>query len=84
MEMQLNIRYRVTKASKGNTFQVGDQVSLDNNGDINVYGKNSGWIDAPDVAKATDGWEIAVDREWVQGRLAKLRKQVAELEVAIQ
>lgn len=84
MEMKAGIRYRVTKASNDETLQVGDQVLLDSDGDLILYSKNAGWIDAPKVAKATNGWEIAVDREWVENRLAKLREQVAELEAAIQ
>lgn len=83
MEMKPGIRYRVTKASKDKTFQIGDQVRIDDGGDLILYGENGGWIDASDLAKATHGWEIAVDREWVQGRLARLREQVAELEAAI-
>lgn len=68
--------YLVTKASDDGTFEVGDHIWFQENGDISCR-EAAGWIDKEDVEEATKGWEIVVDQEYINKQRTKL---LAELE----
>lgn len=81
------VRYTVTKASNDGTFTVGDQVWLLEDGAImcKIAARpkalvSHGWINPPEVPAATEGWQIEVDGNWRDARIAKLRAEIAELE----
>lgn len=85
--MILKTRYIVTKASNDGTFTVGDQVWLLEDGAImcKIAARpkalvSHGWIDPHEVPAATEGWEIEVDKNWLNARLTKLCAEIAELE----
>lgn len=69
--MEIGRRYVVTKASDDGTFEVGDHVIANDDGSINCI-EAGGWIDPADVAEATAGMEVEIDREWLEKKKAKL------------
>lgn len=77
--MEIGKRYVVTKASKDGTFEIGDHVSVNNDGSINCL-EAGGWIDPADAAEATAGMEVEIDREWLERQKSKLRELITELE----
>lgn len=69
-DMQVGVRYVVTRESQGGEFQVGDQVWLEDDGSI-MCPAARGWMPAEHVIEATDGWAIEVDEKWAASRRVK-------------
>lgn len=77
-----HIRYVVTKASDDGTFQIGDHIMLDENGD--VYCREAGgWIDAEDVPDATQGMEYTVDERYLLLERSKLVNRISAVNVTL-
>lgn len=79
-KMQTNIRYLVTKGSNDGTFEVGDIIKLESNGDILCY-QARGWITAEDVAEAVKGMEFEVHKEHYDTLRKKLTEQLKSLPI---
>jgi hypothetical protein len=80
IEMKVWRRYIVTKGSTDGTFEVGDHISLNPDGSINCI-EAQGWIEADDVASATEGMEVETDLEWYGRRKQKLLDEVDAMEI---
>lgn len=78
-ELLLNIPYRVTRRSKDRTFELGDHICRLSDGAI-LCTEQGGWIDAKDVKAALVGVNAEVDREWLEGKVDHLRRELAALE----
>ena len=76
--MEIGKRYVVTKASKDGTFEIGDHVSANDDGSINCL-EAGGWIEPADVAEATAGMEVGIDREWIEREKMRLIELLTEL-----
>ena len=83
LDMKVGTRYIVTKESDDGTFEVGDQVTLLESGDL-LCMEGGGWIESSDVEEATQGMEIKIDKEWVKKQKAILMKELAQLEKDIE
>lgn len=70
--------YVVTKPSDDGTFEVGDHISMNEDGSINNR-EAQGWVDACDVAEATKGLEVEIDKQWIEHRKKKLIAELASL-----
>ena len=79
MEIKVGIRYEVVHPSNDGTLNLGDRVSLAENGDLMDYSAN-GWIDAEDVSKALEGAVFEIDVAWYERRSARLREELAAIE----
>ena len=72
-------RYIVTKASDDGTFEVGDHISISASGrSINCL-EAQGWVEECDVAEATKGMAVEIDRDWIEQRKTKLLDELAKL-----
>lgn len=77
--MKIGKVYVVTKESDDGTFEVGDRISLQADGDIIC--NEVGWcVDAKYVNDAIQGMEIEVDQEWVEKRRKQLLKELEALD----
>ena len=56
-EMKTGTRYVITKESEDGTFQIGNHVSLNDDGSINCQ-EARGWIDAEYAHDVTKGMEF--------------------------
>ena len=79
LDLKVGTRYIVTKESDDGTFEVGDQITLLESGDL-LCREGGGWIESSDVEEATQGMEIKIDKEWVKKQKAILMKELAALE----
>ena len=78
-DMEIGKRYIVTKRSDDGTFEVGDHIWKEQNGDISVR-EAQGWIDSENVPDATAGMEVDIDADWIAKRRARLAQELAELD----
>ena len=76
--MQVGKQYIVTRGSDDGTFEIGDHILLNENGDISCR-EAGGWLPSEDVEEATKGMKVVIDREWVRERLKKLQEQIDQL-----
>jgi hypothetical protein len=76
-------RFIVTKGSDDGTFEIGDNISFDDDGSIILHAKEGGRIDTEDVPEATKGMEYKVDMEWVKRRQRYIKNMLADLEEII-
>lgn len=76
--MELGKRYVVTKASDDGTFQVGDHIKLEKNGDV-ICREAQGWISSEFVVEAIKGMEYKVDKPFYDNRKAKLLKELESI-----
>ena len=79
VSMKAGMRYIVTKASDDGTFQTGDHISVNTAGSINCI-EAQGWIDACDVAEASAGMAVDIDRKWIARQKAKMVAALAALD----
>lgn len=56
-KLELGVYYRVTKASKDGTFQVGDHVHVEEDGSV-VCREALGWIIPSEAQEAIKGMEV--------------------------
>lgn len=77
-DMQVGVRYVVTRESKNGEFQVGDRVWIEDDDSIMCPAAH-GWMPAEHVVDATEGWAIEVDENWAAARSAKLERQLEAL-----
>lgn len=73
--MKVGVRYIVTKSSDDETFEVGDHITLAEDGSINCR-EAQGWIDALDVEEATKGMEFEIDKVWYETKKSNLLKEL--------
>ena len=77
-EMEVGKPYRVTKASDDGTFELGDHISLCADGTINCT-EAGGWIERCDVAEATKGMTVELDKDWIEARKRRLIEELNAL-----
>jgi hypothetical protein len=72
-------RYIITKPSDDGTFEVGDRIIFEDNGDISCI-EAQGWIKAADVRDVMCGAEYEIDRAYRDRRIQALREELAQME----
>ena len=77
--MKPGIRYVVTKASDDETFEVGDHITLHEDGTI-LCTEAQGWIAKEDVEDAMKGMECEIDRKFIERKRAALERAIAALD----
>lgn len=77
--MNVGTRYIVTKASADGEFQPGDHIALNADGSINNR-EACGWMESCDVAAATRGMEVEIDKQWIERRKQRLLADLVALE----
>ena len=77
--MKKNLWYIVTKASDDGSFEVGDHILMEKNGDISCK-EAGGWVSSIDVPEAIVGMEIEIDRERILEKIEKLQKEISILQ----
>lgn len=80
--MKPNIPYIVTKASDDGTFEVGDHIKLETNGEIGISCLEAafGWIPEHETVDITKGMEVKVDVQRLEILKKRLLKELRELE----
>lgn len=79
IDMKVGTWYIVTKGSDDGTFEVGDHITILEDGDI-LHREAGGWLDSSDVKESIKGMEIQVDKEWVKKKKAALMQKLVEVE----
>jgi hypothetical protein len=77
--MKTGIRYVVTKASDDETFEVGNHITLHEDGTI-LCTEAQGWIEKEEVESSTKGMECEIDREFIDRKRAALERAIAALD----
>ena len=78
-DIRVDTPYLVTKESDDGSFQVGDQITLLEDGSL-INPQAEGWLEAEDLVDATAGMECEVDRARLQRRKESLLRRLAALE----
>jgi hypothetical protein len=73
-----NTRYIVTKSSDDETFIIGDQITLNEEGVI-LNHTARGWIDAKEVADAMFGLEVKIDKDYYETLKINLENQLMRI-----
>jgi len=76
--MEKGVIYIVTKSSDDGSFEIGDHISLLDDGAI-LCKESGGWIDPDDILEATKGMETEIDIEWLRKRRDKLLLEVESI-----
>ena len=71
-------RYVVTKASDDGTFELGDHITLLDDGAVSCHEAN-GWVEPPEVKDALKGCEFEVDSVWLARRKQGLLRELYEI-----
>lgn len=82
INLEVGKRYIITKSSDDGTFQTGDKIRLEDNGDISSFTMR-GWIEKKDVEEATRGMKVKLDTEWIDRKKKSLLDELAKLEVLL-
>ena len=72
-------RYVVIKESNNGTFVVGDHIRFNEDGSISCL-EAQGWVDTCDVAEATAGMLVKIDKKWIRLKKRKLLKELKSYE----
>lgn len=80
-DMKVGKPHIVTKESDDGSFQVGDQITLLEDGSM-INRQAEGWLEAEDLADATAGMACEVDSARIQQRKDALLRRLAALEAA--
>lgn len=83
MNNGIEMRYIVTRASKNKEFIVGDHITVLPGGSI-ICREAGGFIVKEDVAEATEGWEIEIDKEWAAEEKRRIEQWLKDIENAEQ
>lgn len=75
--MTPGMRYIVTKGSRDGTFQVGDHISLNEDGTVSCR-EAMGWIEKEHVQEAMSGVEYEPDRAWAKWQLERAERIAKE------
>lgn len=67
-----NVRYIVTKGTPCGTLQVGDKVSLNDDGTLSDYQAN-GWLDADVADTLIKEIEYEIDEEYYKNKVDKAK-----------
>ncbi len=77
--MQIGKRYVITEPSDDGSFQKGDHVRVENDGDLLCF-EAHGWIGADERGDALKGAKWELDKEHLMKRKAKLEADLKQLE----
>ena len=78
-DMKVGTPYIVTHESADGSFQVGDQITLMEDGSL-TNRQAEGWLEPDALAEATVGMECGMDRANIQRRKEALLRRLAKLE----
>lgn len=79
INLEVGKRYIVIKSSDDGTFQAGDKIRLEDDGDISNF-TFKGWLEKKDVDEATKGMEVKIDTDWIDKKRKRLLDELAKLE----
>jgi len=76
--MKVGVRYVVTTPSKYGEFEVGDSITLTDDGAIINWAAN-GWIEPEYLSQSVTGITVEIDLDWVKKKQAELQKELSFL-----